>query len=145
MKPMKMSTTFLALLVLAGAGAGGYWLGTHRHGANGVSGSGASTADIASAAAMPAARKVLYYRNPMGLADTSPTPKKDQMGMDYIAVYADEAAGTGDPGSANEVRISTQKVQKLGVRTEAAALRPIGRTVRASGVSTRAMPATAVW
>src|SRR5512135_2000247 len=26
-------------------------------------------------------RKILYYRNPMGLADTSPVPKKDSMGM----------------------------------------------------------------
>lgn len=38
------------------------------------------------------ARKVLYYRNPMGEADTSQVPKKDAMGMDYIPVYADEAA-----------------------------------------------------
>src|SRR5262249_35737274 len=30
------------------------------------------------------ARKILYYRNPMGLPDTSPIPKKDWMGMDYI-------------------------------------------------------------
>jgi Cu(I)/Ag(I) efflux system membrane fusion protein len=40
--------------------------------------------------AMPGERKVLYYRNPMGLPDTSPTPKKDSMGMDYVAVYADD-------------------------------------------------------
>ncbi|MDH8096071.1 hypothetical protein QIG34_27340, partial [Klebsiella pneumoniae] len=32
-------------------------------------------------------RKILYYRNPMGLPDTSPIPKKDSMGMDYIPVY----------------------------------------------------------
>ena len=32
----------------------------------------------------------LYYRNPMGAPDTSPVPKKDTMGMDYIPVYADE-------------------------------------------------------
>src|SRR6266849_9206998 len=31
--------------------------------------------------------KIRYYRNPMGLPDTSPTPKKDSMGMDYIPVY----------------------------------------------------------
>ena len=36
-------------------------------------------------------RKVKFYRNPMGLPDTSPTPKKDAMGMDYIPVYEDEA------------------------------------------------------
>jgi hypothetical protein len=35
-------------------------------------------------------RKLLYYRNPMGLPDTSPVPKKDSMGMDYIAVYEGE-------------------------------------------------------
>ena len=29
------------------------------------------------AAAVPTDRKVKYYRNPMGLADTSPAPKKD--------------------------------------------------------------------
>jgi Cu(I)/Ag(I) efflux system membrane fusion protein len=39
-----------------------------------------------------AERKILYYRNPMGLPDTSPEPKKDSMGMDYIPVYADEAS-----------------------------------------------------
>src|SRR5438034_10501661 len=44
-----------------------------------------------SAASKPAARssggggkRILYYRNPMGLPDTSPVPKKDSMGMDYI-------------------------------------------------------------
>jgi membrane fusion protein, copper/silver efflux system len=35
-------------------------------------------------------RKILYYRNPMGLPDTSPVPKKDWMGMDYIPVYERE-------------------------------------------------------
>jgi len=35
-------------------------------------------------------RRILFYRNPMGEADTSPVPKKDSMGMDYIPVYEDE-------------------------------------------------------
>ena len=56
-------------------------------------------------------KRILYYRNPMGLPDTSPVPKKDSMGMDYIPVYADDEAGA--PGS---VRISLDKVQRLGVR-----------------------------
>lgn len=72
-------------------------------------------------------RKILYYRNPMGLPDTSPTPKQDSMGMDYIPVYADEAASPG------QVSISPDKVQKLGVRTEAAAMRELAKTVRAVG------------
>ena len=72
-------------------------------------------------------KKVLYYRNPMGLPDTSPVPKKDPMGMDYLPVYE------GDEPSVeqNAVTISTEKVQKLGVRTEAAMLRELVRTVRA--------------
>lgn len=28
--------------------------------------------------------RIKFYRNPMGLPDTSPTPKKDSMGMDYL-------------------------------------------------------------
>ena len=43
-------------------------------------------------------REVLYYRNPMGLPDTSPVPKKDPMGMDYIPVYADEAPSAAPQG-----------------------------------------------
>ncbi len=38
-------------------------------------------------------RKILFYRNPMGLPDTSPVPKKDSMGMDYIPVYDGEEDG----------------------------------------------------
>jgi Cu(I)/Ag(I) efflux system membrane fusion protein len=72
--------------------------------------------------------KVLYYRNPMGLPDISYEPKKDSMGMDYIAVYEDEA---GDDG--NIVKISLDKVQKLGVKTEAAAVRSLSRAIRATG------------
>ena len=71
--------------------------------------------------------KILYYRNPMGLPDTSPVPKKDPMGMDYIPVYADEKT------SAGQVKISLDKVQKLGVRTEPVSSRELVRTVRAVG------------
>ncbi|MCC6471672.1 MAG: efflux RND transporter periplasmic adaptor subunit [Alphaproteobacteria bacterium] len=73
-------------------------------------------------------RSVLYYRNPMGLADVSPVPKKDSMGMDYIPVYADDA-----PDPANAVRVSVDKVQRAGVRTEPAARRTLLRAVRATG------------
>lgn len=73
-----------------------------------------------------AERKILYYRNPMGLPDTSPTPKKDSMGMDYVPVFADEAP-------AGQVSISPDRVQKLGVKTEAAGMRPLAHTVRAVG------------
>jgi hypothetical protein len=83
----------------------------------------------APAAAAGGDRKILYYRNPMGLPDTSPVPKKDSMGMDYIPVYADKGSGAV-PGT---VTISPERIQMLGVRTEAASLRPMAHTVRAVG------------
>ncbi|SDE28570.1 efflux RND transporter periplasmic adaptor subunit [Belnapia rosea] len=72
--------------------------------------------------------RILYYRNPMGLPDTSPVPKKDSMGMDYIPVHEDEAnQPTGT------VTVSPERVQMLGVRTEAATERAMTRSIRAVG------------
>jgi Cu(I)/Ag(I) efflux system membrane fusion protein len=73
--------------------------------------------------------KLLYYRNPMGLPDTSPVPKKDWMGMDYIPVYE------GEEESGSTIRVSLDKVQRSGVRTEAAEMRRIARPIRAPAVS----------
>ncbi|MDO8414347.1 MAG: efflux RND transporter periplasmic adaptor subunit [Gallionellaceae bacterium] len=73
-------------------------------------------------------RKILYYRNPMGLPDTSLVPKKDAMDMDYIPVYEGEENAMG-----NQIQISVEKIQKLGVKTEVAALRKLTQTVRAVG------------
>jgi Cu(I)/Ag(I) efflux system membrane fusion protein len=70
--------------------------------------------------------KVKYYRNPMGAPDTSPVPKKDSMGMDYIPVCADEA---NEP--VGTVKLSLDKVQRLGVRSEEVRERALSRTVRA--------------
>jgi Cu(I)/Ag(I) efflux system membrane fusion protein len=47
--------------------------------------------------------------------------------MDYIPVYSEEKASTG------QLRISLDKVQKLGVRTEPVASRELAKTVRAVG------------
>ena len=55
----------------------GYWLATtQQSSALGV------TQDSSS--------DILFYRNPMNAEITSPVPAKDDMGMDYIAVYADK-------------------------------------------------------
>jgi Cu(I)/Ag(I) efflux system membrane fusion protein len=128
--------TLIAVLVLIGAvavGAGGYWLG--RNASAPPSAAPGVTVTDAAVAAAPKARKLLYYRNPMGLADTSPVPKKDSMGMDYIAVYEgeDESAASAGPAASNALRISTEKIQKLGVRTERATMQSLGRSVRAVG------------
>ena len=83
-----------------------------------------------SASAAPARselRRIKYYRNPMGLPDTSPTPKKDSMGMDYIAVYE------GDDSDDGSVKLSPGKIQRTGVKSEPAARRVIRTVVRAPG------------
>jgi Cu(I)/Ag(I) efflux system membrane fusion protein len=73
-------------------------------------------------------RKILFYRNPMGLPDTSPTPKKDSMGMDYIAVYEGD-----EPSDGKTIKVSLDRVQRSGVRTEPAQARVLVRALRAVG------------
>jgi membrane fusion protein, copper/silver efflux system len=72
-------------------------------------------------------RKIKYYRNPMGLPDTSPVPKKDSMGMDYIAVF------DGDDTDDGTVKLSPGKIQRTGVKSEPAARRAIRTVIRAPG------------
>jgi Cu(I)/Ag(I) efflux system membrane fusion protein len=74
------------------------------------------------------ARKILYYRNPMGLPDTSPVPKKDSMGMDYVPVYEGE-----DQDNGKTIRVSLDKIQRIGVRTETIERRVVVRPVRGVG------------
>jgi len=109
------------LAALAVATGAGYWFGGRR--ASVVH----DTAATAAAAPEKGGRKVLYYRNPMGLPDTSPTPKKDSMGMDYIPVYEGEEETSGG------VKISDAKVQMLGVRSAAVERRALDAVVRATG------------
>jgi len=87
------------------------------------------SANAASPAASDASRdrRILYYRNPMGLADTSPVPKKDAMGMDYIAVYE------GEDADGSIVRVPAGRLQQTGVRTEIALRQPVVRPVLVPG------------
>jgi len=55
-------------------------------------------------------KKILYYRNPMNPAVTSPVPMKDEMGMDYVPVYQEA------PQKAAQVYISPEKQQLIGVK-----------------------------
>lgn len=109
----------LTLAGIAASAGSGYWWGLKQVNHASVQTPVAITA--------PAERKILYYRNPMGLPDTSPVPKQDSMGMDYTPVYADEEV------SNSQVKISTDKVQKLGVKTEQVLSRRMVNTVRAVG------------
>ncbi|MDD5175440.1 MAG: efflux RND transporter periplasmic adaptor subunit [Sterolibacterium sp.] len=127
---IKIMAAIAATILATG---GGYWLGM-RNGGSEQSAALVVPQPATAPAGAKKERKLLYYRNPMGLPDTSPTPKKDPMGMDYIAVY--EGGEDGDestPGSNNLIKISTEKIQKLGVRVAAVELRPLEKIVRAVG------------
>ncbi|MFZ1713248.1 MAG: efflux RND transporter periplasmic adaptor subunit, partial [Nitrosomonas sp.] len=67
-------TAVIALLIGSGIG---YWIFSGKPA--GSAGKQAATSE----------RKVLFYRNPMTPARTSPVPAKDEMGMDYVPVYAE--------------------------------------------------------
>jgi Cu(I)/Ag(I) efflux system membrane fusion protein len=119
---MRRPNSLIILVAGAIAGAtGSYWY-AHR------SETVATPAVAEQSKPAPADRKILYYRNPMGLPDTSPVPKKDTMGMDYIPVYADEQ---DEPGT---VKVSLDKIQRIGVKTEKVGTQSLARTVRAVGI-----------
>jgi len=132
MKPL--SVIIIGALALLGVGASGYWIGTRT-----------ATQTPVSTTAAKTERKILHYRNPMGLQDTSPVPKKDAMGMDYVAVYeagnapasGNQAASMGSTSSpqagSGQVSISVEKIQKLGVKTEHAGKRVLDKTIRVVG------------
>lgn len=94
--------TTLVLALVAAALGGGVLIGRR------------ASDNAGPAAASPAGRKLLYYRAPMG-AGTSPTPRKDPMGMDYVPVY--EGDSQDAPGT---VALDPARLQTLGVRTEPA-------------------------
>jgi Cu(I)/Ag(I) efflux system membrane fusion protein len=74
-------------------------------------------------------KKILYYRNAMGLPDTSPVPKKDSMGMDYVPVTECDQQESG-----GIVKIPLERVQRSGVRIEKVQMRAVVRSVRAPGI-----------
>jgi Cu(I)/Ag(I) efflux system membrane fusion protein len=50
-----------------------------------------------------AAKQPLYYRHPMNPKVTSPGPAKDEMGMDYLPVYAEDLAPPAEPGKKGRI------------------------------------------
>lgn len=77
-------------------------------------------------------KKVLFYRSPMNPKVTSPTPMKDEMGMDYVPVY-EESEGERKGDTPGTVKISPEKIQKIGVKSEEVKRRTLRRTIRTVG------------
>jgi RND family efflux transporter MFP subunit len=85
------------------------------------------------AAASPGERRVLFYRHPMNPSIHSDKPAKDDMGMDYVPVYADEAqGGSSVPGRA-PVMVPPERAQLLGIRSEPVGAGWLGGAVRTIG------------
>ena len=123
-RPISLTLAAVAVGVTLSAA---YWAGS-RHAAITTDLLPAAHAEETAAGGGKQPRKILYYRNPMGLPDTSPEPKKDSMGMDYIPVYeGDEPDGEG------AVKVSPARLQTLGVKTAMAEMRAMDAAVRAVG------------
>lgn len=149
----------LGVLVGVGAGAGGVWLALRPEAPAPAPVASAAVAELYQcpmhpsvtsphagtcpicgmnlvrvAAPAPGERKVAFYRSPMNPKQTSPTPAKDEMGMDYVAVYEDEvgASETAVKGLA-AVTIDPQRQQLIGLRTDAVKRGDVGGSWRTVG------------
>jgi len=79
-------------------------------------------------------RKVLFYRSPMDSKQTSPTPRKDEMGMDYVPVYADEMSdNTPAVAGLAAIEIDPSRQQLIGLSTAEAKLSKVGGAWRTVG------------
>ncbi len=74
------------------------------------------------------AGEILYYRHPHNPGITSVRPRKDEMGMDYVPVYA----GADEGG----ITVSPEVRHNLGVRTAAVERGPLPRTLQGVGFVT---------
>jgi Cu(I)/Ag(I) efflux system membrane fusion protein len=89
---------------------------------------------VAPTVGAPIEHKILLYRNPMRADVTSPTPMKDEMGMDYIPVYADEMAATESevPGHGS-FNLSLARQQLIGVTHDKVEFRDLQMVIRTVG------------
>ncbi len=83
------------------------------------------------AVAVPGEREILFYRNPMDPTVTSPVPAKDDMGMDYVPIYADEVGDAARGGAT--VTIDPAVVQNMNVLTAAVEKGELAREIRTVG------------
>lgn len=134
MNKTTMAVTVIALIAALGSG---YWLGSRS-----------ATENPSRSQPEETKAKPLYYRHPMNPAITSAVPAKDEMGMDYVAVFA-EGQTQAVPGT---VLIDPVTVQNIGVRTAKVERRVLTRNIRAlgridfdEGLVTRLHPKTEGW
>lgn len=85
-------------------------------------------------AASTAPRTPKFYRHPMRADVVASEPAKDEMGMDYIPVYEDEATATGGDVPGHEAfTLSTERQQLIGVTKARIERRALEVEIRAVG------------
>lgn len=91
---------------------------------------------IAEAAEPPQEQKILYWTDPMLPGYRADGPGKSPMGMDLVPVYEEERPGPAAPAPEGyaPVLVTPQQRQLIGVTTAPAEVRPLEKTIRASGV-----------
>lgn len=79
-------------------------------------------------------RSIRFYRSPMDPNQTSPTPRKDEMGMDYIPVYQGEESNAGPSveGRAS-VTIDPARQQLIGLQVAPVTPGPVSGSWRTVG------------
>jgi len=122
---MNKHIIFTLTALVAGL-AGGYFITTSQHSEQQDSNKTEAKGDgPCSGGAQP-----LTWRNPMNPSITSPSPQKDSMGMDYIPVCADAAAGNAPVGT---VKIDPTVTQDIGVRVSKATWKSLSREINTVG------------
>jgi membrane fusion protein, copper/silver efflux system len=97
------------------------------------SGAAPESATLASSGAR-GERRILFYRSPMDPKQTSPTPRKDEMGMDYVPVHADEVSDNAPPvAGLAAIDIDPSRQQLIGLSTAEAKLSKVGGAWRTVG------------
>jgi len=129
---MNKKAVFIAFVTLIFGAVGGYWVASNPSLKSWLDShffKGTMTASQPAEATSE--RRALFYRNPMNPAITSPVPAQDEMGMDYIPVYA-EGSPRGDEPTGT-VTIDPVTVQNIGVRAAKVIRRSIARRLDALG------------
>jgi Cu(I)/Ag(I) efflux system membrane fusion protein len=93
----------------------------------------AEAAPMAAPAAPSAERRIVFYRSPMDPRQTSPVPRKDEMGMDYLPVYSDEAPPPPKLSGLASVDIDAEHQQLIGLKTAEVTRGQMGGSWRSVG------------
>lgn len=90
-------------------------------------GASAASTNASAGATGSGERKVKLYKSTMLLGETSPTPRKDSMGMDMVPVYEDDGADS------STISIDPVTTQNMGIRIGVVTSGPLRRTIRTVG------------